>query len=147
VQLLYKPLVKDPRGNLTARELGDGLPFLPKRFFVVLDVPSNEVRGEHAHRTLRQLLVCLNGSVSVLADDGTHRQAFHLDSPEFALYIPPMVWAAQYGHTPSALLLVLASDPYNAEEYIRDYDQFLKERGATPATPWSLKNTTTRKIG
>ncbi len=130
VQLLYKPLVKDLRGNLTARQTGDGLPFVPKRYFVVLDVPSKEVRGEHAHRTLHQLLVCLTGSVSVVADDSVHRQEFVLDSPELALYIPPMVWAVQYRYTSSALLLVLASDVYDSQEYIRDYDQFLKERGS-----------------
>ena len=128
VQLLHKPVIKDLRGNLTARELGDGLPFAPKRYFVVFEVPSKEVRGEHAHRTLHQLLVCLTGSVSIVADDGTHRQEFQLDSPEIALYIPPMVWAVQYRYTPNAALLVLASDRYDPQEYIRDYDQFLKER-------------------
>jgi len=128
VQLLHKPVIKDLRGNLTARELGDGLPFAPKRYFVVFDVPSKEVRGEHAHRTLHQLLVCLTGSVSIVADDGTHRQEFQLDSPEMGLYIPPMVWAVQYRYTPNAALLVLASDRYDPQEYIRDYDQFLKER-------------------
>jgi acetyltransferase-like isoleucine patch superfamily enzyme len=127
VQLLHKPLIKDLRGNLTARQLGDGLPFVPKRYFVVVDVPSKEVRGEHAHRTLHQLLVCLKGSVSVVADDGHNRQEFHLDSPEDALYIPPMVWAVQYHYSAAGILLVLASDPYDAQEYIRDYDQFLKE--------------------
>src|SRR5713226_1562986 len=128
VRLLYKPVIKDLRGNLTAREIGDGLPFPPKRYFVVFGVPSKEVRGEHAHRTLHQLLICLTGSVSIVADDGRNRQEFQLDSPELALYIPPMVWAVQYRYTPSAALLVLASDPYDSQEYIRDYDQFLKER-------------------
>jgi UDP-2-acetamido-3-amino-2,3-dideoxy-glucuronate N-acetyltransferase len=128
VRLFYKPVIKDLRGNLTAREIGDGLPFPPKRYFVVFGVPSKEVRGEHAHRTLHQLLICLTGSVSIVADDGRNRQEFQLDSPELALYIPPMVWAVQYRYTPSAALLVLASDPYDSQEYIRDYDQFLKER-------------------
>jgi UDP-2-acetamido-3-amino-2,3-dideoxy-glucuronate N-acetyltransferase len=128
VKALYKPVVKDLRGNLTAREIGDGLPFLPKRYFVIFGVPSKEVRGEHAHRTLHQLFVCLTGSVSIVADDSVHRQEFHLDSPELALYIPPMVWAVQYRYTASAALLVMASDRYDPREYIRDYDQFLKER-------------------
>ena len=128
VQLLHKPLIKDLRGNLIAREIGDGLPFLPKRYFVVFGVPSKEVRGEHAHRSLHQLLVCLTGSLSVVADDGTSRQEFHLDSPELGLYIPPMVWAVQYRYSASAALLVLASDRYDPQEYIRDYDEFLRER-------------------
>jgi acetyltransferase-like isoleucine patch superfamily enzyme/dTDP-4-dehydrorhamnose 3,5-epimerase-like enzyme len=121
-------LVRDLRGNLCAREMGKGLPFVPKRFFVILDVPSKEVRGEHAHRELEQLLVCLSGSVAVVVDDGRHRQELVLDSPELALHIPPMVWAVQYKYTTETVLLVLASDVYKPDDYIRDYDQFLRER-------------------
>jgi UDP-2-acetamido-3-amino-2,3-dideoxy-glucuronate N-acetyltransferase len=120
------PLVRDLRGNLSAREFGKGLPFLPKRYFVVLDVPSKEVRGEHAHRRLEQLLVCLKGSVSVVLDDGQRRQEFLLQSPEIALYLPPMVWGIQYKYSSDAVLLVLASDVYDPEDYIRDYDEFLR---------------------
>lgn len=121
------PLIRDLRGNLSARELGNGLPFTPKRYFVVLDVPSKEVRGEHAHRRLEQLLVCLKGAVSVVLDDGTARQEFLLDSAETALYLPPMVWGIQYKYSADAVLLVLASDTYDPGDYIRDYDEFLKE--------------------
>jgi dTDP-4-dehydrorhamnose 3,5-epimerase-like enzyme len=101
---------------------------VPRRYFAVVDVPSKEVRGEHAHRELEQLLVCLRGSMALVADDGTRRQEILLDSPEIAVYVPPMVWCVQYKYSADALLLVLASDVYQPHDYIRDYDQFLAER-------------------
>jgi UDP-2-acetamido-3-amino-2,3-dideoxy-glucuronate N-acetyltransferase len=130
VTLHRTPTIKDMRGNLLAREIERGLPFLPKRCFSVFAVPSKEVRGAHAHRALEQLLTCLVGSVSVVVDDAVSRQEVVLDSPELALYVPPMVWAIQYKYTADAVLLVMASDLYQADDYIRDYDQFLKARRA-----------------
>jgi acetyltransferase-like isoleucine patch superfamily enzyme len=130
VTLERRPVIKDLRGNLTARQVGEGLPFLPRRYFIVHDVPSKEVRGEHAHRALHQLLVCITGSVAVLVDDGIQRQELVLDSPELALHVPPMVWSVQYKYTADAALLVLASDVYDPADYIRDYEVFLRERRA-----------------
>lgn len=128
VRIHRAPVIRDLRGDLSVREVGDGLPFVPRRYFAVFDVPSKEVRGEHAHRRLEQLLVCLRGSMALVADDGTLRQEILLDSPEVAVYLPPMVWCVQYKYSADALLLVLASDAYRPEDYIRDYDQFLAER-------------------
>lgn len=122
------PMIRDLRGNLSARELGDGLPFQPKRYFVVVDVPSREVRGEHAHRKCAQVIVCLRGSVACVVDDGSQREEITLDSPEIAVYVPPMVWTVQYKYSEDAVLLVLASEEYDPEDYIRDYDEFLAER-------------------
>ena len=119
------PLVKDMRGELSARELGNGLPFVPKRYFIVLNVPSKEVRGAHAHRTCEQLLVCIKGSVACMVDDGRTRREFLLDSPEVALHLPAMTWGVQYKYTSDAVLLVLASEPYDPTDYIRDYDEYL----------------------
>jgi acetyltransferase-like isoleucine patch superfamily enzyme len=133
VTLERRPVIRDMRGNLTAREVGQGLPFEPRRYFIVHDVPSKEVRGEHAHRQLHQVLVCIKGSVAVLVDDGLQRQEVTLDTPELALHVPPMIWCVQYRYTPDAALLVLASDPYDADDYIRDYEQFLRERRALDA--------------
>jgi acetyltransferase-like isoleucine patch superfamily enzyme/dTDP-4-dehydrorhamnose 3,5-epimerase-like enzyme len=127
------PVIKDMRGNLLAREIDRGLPFVPKRCFTVFAVPSKEVRGAHAHRALEQLLICLTGSISVVVDDAVSRQEIVLDSPELALHVPPMVWAIQYKYSADAVLLVLASDLYQADDYIRDYDQFLAERRALDA--------------
>ena len=119
------PLIEDMRGNLIPAEVGPLLPFAPQRLFIVLDVPSAEIRGEHAHRTCHQFMICVRGSVSVVADDGRHRESFRLDSPQLGLYIPPRVWATQYGYSADGALLVLASEHYDASDYIRDYDEFL----------------------
>lgn len=127
VRVLRNRTIKDMRGNLVARQMGDGLPFQPQRCFLVYDVPTKELRGEHAHRRCEQLLVCVSGSVNVLCDDGEHRQELVLDSPEIGLHIGPMVWGTQYRYTKDAVLMVMASLPYDAADYIRSYDAFLAE--------------------
>jgi acetyltransferase-like isoleucine patch superfamily enzyme/dTDP-4-dehydrorhamnose 3,5-epimerase-like enzyme len=115
----------DLRGSLAVAQVGQGVPFVPRRVFAVFDVPSREVRGEHAHRTLEQLLVCIRGECAVVVDDGVHREEVALDSPRVGLYVPPLIWATQYKFSPDAVLLVLASAEYDADEYIRDYDVYL----------------------
>jgi len=124
-RLIELPLVNDLRGNLSVGEYSKDLPFIAKRYFVVFDVPTKEVRGEHAHKELKQFLVCLKGSCKVVVDDGNNRSEIILDQPNLGLYIPPMVWATQYQYTEDAVLLVLASEKYDPEDYIRDYDVFL----------------------
>ena len=125
VSLDSLPMVRDPRGNLTAREIGKGLPFEPRRYFVIFDVPTKELRGEHAHKECHQLLVCLKGSVHCVVDDGSQRIEHCLDSPELALHIPPMIWGTQYKYSEDCLLLVLASHEYDPDDYIREYEQFI----------------------
>lgn len=114
----------DLRGSLVAADASD-LPFLPRRTFVVFDVPSRDVRGEHAHRACEQFLVCLAGSVSCVVDDGRTRQEFRLDQPDLGLYMPAMTWGTQYAYSADALLLVFASHEYDPDDYIRSYDEFL----------------------
>ena len=126
--LIRMHTVRDTRGLLTAGEIGDGLPFTPRRYFVISRVPSKDVRGAHAHRKLRQLLVCLAGSVVVEACDGNRSVEVTLDSPQAGLYIPPLVWGAQHHYSGDAVLLVLASREYDATDYIRDFDEFLALR-------------------
>jgi acetyltransferase-like isoleucine patch superfamily enzyme/dTDP-4-dehydrorhamnose 3,5-epimerase-like enzyme len=127
VRVVDRPVVEDLRGMLTFAQTGDGdLPFVPKRYFVVSGVPSRQVRGEHAHRTLHQWLTCLHGECMVMVDDGDTREELKLDRPSRSLYLPPMVWGVQYHFSPDAVLLVLASDPYDPSDYIRDYDEFLR---------------------
>lgn len=126
VRLIRMPSVEDMRGVLTYGEYDKHLPFAPQRYFIVYDVPSQHVRGEHVHRTLHQVLICVKGSCSVAVDDGRYRDEVVLDSPLKALYVPPMIWATQYRHSRDSMLLVLASDPYDPEDYIRDYDDFLR---------------------
>lgn len=127
VKLFDLPLVIDLRGSLIFSEHDRSLPFIPQRYFLVFDVPSKEVRGEHAHRQCHEFLTCIKGNCSVLVDDGQNRAEILLNRPNLGLHIPPMVWATEYKYSQDAVLLVLASDIYKAEDYIRDYDLFLKE--------------------
>lgn len=132
VQLSEVSLIRDMRGNLLAREVGKGLPFVPKRMFVVRDVPSTKVRGEHAHRICDQFLIALAGSVTVVVDDGMDRCEVVLDDPGVGLFLPRMVWGTQYKYSADAVLLVLASELYDADDYIRSYDDYISlRRGAS----------------
>lgn len=117
--------VQDLRGTLSAGEFGDQIPFAPKRYFIVFDVPGKDVRGEHAHRKCHQFLVCIRGSVTVVVDDGTKSEEVQLKEPEHGLYLPPLTWAVQFKYSADAMLLVFASDHYDPADYIRDYDEFL----------------------
>ena len=117
--------VDDLRGMLMAAEF-DGLPFSPVRLFTVTNVPSEHIRGSHAHVQCEQFLVCVSGGLSVVVDDGSEREEFRLDSPDAGLYLPAMTWSTQYRYSPQATLLVLASRPYEPDDYIRDYDEFLR---------------------
>lgn len=116
----------DLRGRLAAGQFESELPFVSERYFVVYDVPSRETRGEHAHKVCHQFLVCVNGTCSVIIDDGTSRVEVDLDRPTLGLHIPPMVWGIQHRHTPDAILLVMASHKYEADDYIREYGEFLE---------------------
>jgi acetyltransferase-like isoleucine patch superfamily enzyme/dTDP-4-dehydrorhamnose 3,5-epimerase-like enzyme len=120
------PVINDLRGSLSFAQLGGGLPFKPERYFIVFDVASKEIRGEHAHKELHQFLVCVKGSCSVLVDDGQYSEEILLDSPRRGIHVPPMVWSVQYKYSSDAVLLVLASAGYDPDDYIRDYDQFLE---------------------
>ena len=118
-------LVHDLRGNLAAGEFPVQIPFQPKRYFMVFDVPNKDIRGEHAHRRCHQFMVCARGSVTVVVDDGKASEEIVLDSPDVGVYVPPMVWAVQYQYSADAVLLVFASEYYDSEDYIRDYEEFL----------------------
>lgn len=126
VEIYYLPLIPDLRGNLSFAEYGQYLPFIPKRYFIIFEVSSKEVRGEHAHHKLHQYLVCVKGSCAVVVDDGKNREEIVLDKPNIGLYLPSMTWGIQYKYSQEAVLLVLASDTYDPKDYIRDYDEFLK---------------------
>lgn len=124
VSLHELPYIEDMRGSLSVGEFDRSVPFLPKRYFLVFDVPSREIRGEHAHRSCHQFLVCMKGSCMVVADDGKHRREFLLDRPNLGIYLPPMIWGIQYKYSSDAVLLVFASDYYDPDDYIRDYGEF-----------------------
>ena len=125
--LIRMTRVDDLRGGLVAANFESDLPFMPRRFFTVFNVPSTDVRGAHAHRVCEQILVCVQGSVRAMVDDGAHIDEYSLDRPDFGLHIAPMVWGTQYQYSSDAVLLVLASHPYDPADYIRDHEQFLRE--------------------
>jgi len=126
VKLIQMPKIVDLRGSLTFAETPGLLPFEPCRFFLLHDVPGKDVRGEHAHKELHQFLVCIKGECSVVVDNGTIRHEVRLDAPTLGLHIPPMIWATEYKFSQDAALLVLASDVYKAEDYIRNYSEYLE---------------------
>jgi UDP-2-acetamido-3-amino-2,3-dideoxy-glucuronate N-acetyltransferase len=129
VRLHQMPHFSDMRGALAVGDFERDLPFEPKRYFAVFDVPSQETRGEHAHRRCHQFLICVHGSVRVLTDDGVHREEFTLDSPSIGIHLPPMIWGTQYRYSRDAVLLVFASEAYDTDDYVRSYDEFLLEAG------------------
>lgn len=118
-------LVKDMRGDLSAGEYERDIPFTPKRYFLVFNVLTREVRGEHAHRECDQFLICVRGSCVALLDDGVRRREVTLDRPNLGIYMPAMVWGSQFRYSADAVLLVFASEYYNPDDYIRTYAEFL----------------------
>lgn len=118
--------VQDIRGDLVVGEFAKDIPFETKRFFLVFNVPSQETRGEHAHRQCHQFLICAKGSCAVIVDDGRQRTEIALDSPSKGLHLPPMIWGEQYRYTADAVLLVFASDHYDPADYIRNYEEFVR---------------------
>ena len=118
------PQVADLRGSLSVGEVGEHVPFCPNRYFLVFGVPSAEVRGEHAHHTCHQFLVCVAGRCHAVVEDGQGRREVALDRKNLGLYMPPMTWGVQYRYSSDAVLMVLASHPYDPADYIRDYGEF-----------------------
>lgn len=118
-------LVQDMRGNLSVGEFPHDIPFQPKRYFLVFNVPSEKTRGEHAHLRCHQFLICVKGSCAVVVDDGKSRCEIMLDSPEMGIHLPPMTWGIQYKYSSDAVLLVFTSNYYDANDYIRNYSEFI----------------------
>lgn len=131
VALHRQKRVDDARGNLTVGEFGTAVPFVPARYYTISDVPNMRVRGEYALRQTDQFIVHLRGQCAIVVGDGTHRQEWHFDNPEAGLLIPRMTWTTFYKFSPDASLLVFASRPYDAEDYIRDYAAFLAAKAET----------------
>lgn len=116
----------DRKGNLSVVENGVTLPFDVKRVYYLYDIPGGEGRGAHAHRELEQFIVAVSGSFTVTIDDGKCKRSFFLNRPYQGLYLKPGLWRDLVDFSSGAVAMVLASDLYNAEDYIRDYDEFLK---------------------
>jgi acetyltransferase-like isoleucine patch superfamily enzyme/dTDP-4-dehydrorhamnose 3,5-epimerase-like enzyme len=125
VTLHRLPLVEDLRGWLSFGEANRHVPFGIQRYFLVFEVASERIRGEHAHKRTHQFLVCVHGKCNVLVDDGQNRQVVVLDHPTLGIHVSPMIWTVQFQHSRDAVLLVFASERYDPDDYIRDYAAFL----------------------
>lgn len=113
-------------GNLSVVQNGVTLPFNVKRVYYLYDIPGGESRGAHAHRELEQLIVAASGSFTVTLDDGKCKRSFFLNRPYQGLYVKPGLWRDLVDFSSGSVVMVLASEVYQKEDYIRDYDEFLR---------------------
>ncbi len=118
------PKIVDPRGNLTVAEGLKDMPFEVKRVYWTYDVPSGESRGGHAHRRCEEFIVAVSGSFDVTLDDGRERRTFHLNHPYQGLYVGTGIWRTLDDFSSGAVCLVLASEGFEEEDYIREYDDY-----------------------
>ncbi len=116
----------DERGQLVALEEFKDIPFEIKRVYYMYDTLEGVRRGYHAHKALEQILICIHGSCKILLDDGTEKEIVPLDNPHEGLYVSNAMWREMFDFSPDAVLMVLASEYYTEDDYIRDYDEFLK---------------------
>lgn len=114
-------------GRLVALEKGEDFPFDIKRVYYIWGTDKNVVRGKHAHRKLEQMIICTSGSCDFILDNGKVRQTVHLDNPAQGLYIKHNIWREFTNFSPDCVVMVLASEHYDETDYIRNYEEFLKE--------------------
>lgn len=117
----------DHRGSLIALENGKNLPFSVQRVYYIFDTRTDIRRGFHAHRALKQVLICTSGSCQILLDNGTSKQTIALNSPSQGLYIDGLIWREMFDFSTDCVLMVLANAIYDETDYIRDYPKFLQE--------------------
>lgn len=124
--IITLPKIKDRRGNITPIHNSIEVPFAIKRVFYLYDVPGGESRGAHAHKICHQFLIAASGSYEVLLDDGRTQRLIQLNRPYLGLHIPPGIWASEINFSSGAICLVLASEVYNATDYLRDYKEYIR---------------------
>lgn len=122
--IIQFPKVLDDRGNLTFVEADRHIPFRIVRVYWIYDVPGGESRGSHAYLKLEEVIIALSGSFEVVLDDGLAQKTVTLNRAYYGLYVPNMIWRQMHSFSTNAVALVLASLPYNVDDYIRDYNQF-----------------------
>ena len=125
-RLIELPRIHEARGNLTFIEGGNHVPFEIKRVYYLYDVPGGAERGEHAHKNLHQFIVAMSGSFDVTLDDGYEKTRFHLNRSYFGLYVCPMMWRGLDNFSSGSVCMVLASEYYNEDDYIRNYNDFIE---------------------
>ena len=124
--LIDFPKITDPRGNLTVAQAHTDVPFSIKRAYWVYDVPGGECRGGHAHKLCKEVLIALSGSFHVTVDNGEEQKTVLLNHPYQGLLIDTDVWRTLDDFSSGAVCLVLASEPFDEDDYIREYDDFLR---------------------
>ena len=129
IKIVELPRFLDVRGNLSFAENYKQIPFEIKRTYWLYDIPGGEDRGAHAHKKCHQFLIAASGSYEVYLDDGINKRTVLLNRPFYGLHVPPGIWAAEQNFSSGAICLVLASEEYHEEDYIRDYDSYLKYIG------------------
>ena len=125
-ELMELPRIYDPGGNITPLHGGEDLPFEIRRVFYLYDIPGGESRGAHAHKVCHQLIVAAAGAFDVFLDDGREQRVVTLNRPYYGLHVLPGIWASQREFSSSSICLVLASELYDENDYIRAYDDFLR---------------------
>lgn len=125
-KLIDIPKVSDLRGNLSYIEAGEHLPFDIKRVYYLYNLPDGSERGSHAHKNLSQFIIAMSGSFDVVLNDGREQKRFHLNRPDYGLYVCPMMWRDLDNFSSGAVCMVLASEHYDEADYIRDYQQFVE---------------------
>jgi hypothetical protein len=125
-KLIDLPKISTRKGALTPIYGGEHVPFQINRLYYLYDVPGGESRGGHAHKGLQQLIVSVMGAFDVILDDGRERKIIHLDRAYYGLYVPTMIWRELENFSSGGICLVLASAPYDEEDYIRDYTEYLR---------------------
>lgn len=116
----------DKQGKLIAIEESKDIPFEIKRVYYIYDTGKGVVRGRHAHKTLQQILICIHGNCKVSLDNGKEKETILLEKPYEGLYVSNAMWREMYDFSPDAVLMVLASEEYREDDYIRDYETFLE---------------------
>ena len=127
-KIINLPKIIDRRGNLSIIEEMKNIPFEIKRSFWIYDVPGGETRGGHAYKETQEFIVALSGSFDVVIDDGKVKQTFSLNRSYYGLYVPKMMWRQMVNFSTNSLALVVTSTAYDANDYIRDYDEFLRAK-------------------
>ncbi len=127
IKLIDFKINGDDRGSLIALEENHNVPFDVKRVYYIFDTKERVRRGFHAHKSLKQLAICVSGSCKFLLDDGTIKRDVTLNSPQHGLYIEGLIWREMYDFSANCVLMVLANDYYNEHDYIKNYDKFIEE--------------------
>ena len=125
VKIIELPKFADPRGNLSFVEQEKHIPFVIRRTYWLYDVPGGECRGGHAYKENQEFIVAMSGSFDVVLDDGTEKKTFTLNRSYYGLYVPKGLWREMDNFSTNSLAMILSSTDYDANDYVRDYDEFL----------------------